>query len=124
MESRSPTWTLRILVGGLHRIRLVEPIETDPYLVGEFEALPDTNDESQEVEALTRNVQATLLGQDHRLPPLYLLAEAQLAATNVDDPSALASLVASTLRTIPTDERQERCWRRQDVEKRLEADLR
>ena len=95
-----PDGTLRILVGGLHRVQLVDPIDSEPYLVGEFEALPDTNDDTPEVEALTRNVQG-LFAQIIGLAP-YLPAELQLAATNVDDPSALASLVASTLRTIPT----------------------
>jgi len=54
------------------------------------------NVESREVEALTRNVQ-TLFGRIIGLVP-YLPEELQIAATNVDDPSALAHLVASTLR--------------------------
>ena len=49
--------TLRILVGGLHRIKLASPVSDEPYLVGEFDALPDENDDTPEVEALTRNVQ-------------------------------------------------------------------
>ncbi|MBV8598065.1 MAG: endopeptidase La, partial [Actinobacteria bacterium] len=48
----------------------------------------------------------------------YLPEELQLAATNIDDPSALAHLVASTLRTIPTTERQE-ILDNADVEQRL-----
>src|SRR5581483_7861334 len=48
----------------------------------------------------------------------YLPEELQLAATNIDDPSALAHLVASTLRTIPTTERQE-ILEEADVEQRL-----
>ncbi len=111
-----PDGTLRVLVGGLQRIHLTEPISTDPYLVGEFEALPDVNAQTPEVEALTRNVQG-LFAQIIGLAP-YLPAELQLAATNVDDPSALAHLVASTLRTIPTEERQQ-ILETLDVEQRL-----
>jgi ATP-dependent Lon protease len=111
-----PDGTLRILVGGLHRVKLAAPVSSEPYLVGEFDALPDTNDDSPEVEALTRNVQG-LFAKIIGLSP-YLPAELQLAATNVDDPSALAHLVASTLRTIPTDERQQ-LLEEPDVEKRL-----
>ncbi|HUK44832.1 MAG TPA: endopeptidase La [Gaiellaceae bacterium] len=111
-----PDGTLRILVGGLHRIRLEAPVSSDPYLVGRFEALPDVNDSSPEVEALTRNVQG-LFAKIIGLSP-YLPAELQLAATNVDDGSALAHLVASTLRTIPTEERQE-LLEEPDVEQRL-----
>ncbi len=111
-----PDGTLRVLVGGLHRIQLAEAISSEPYLVGEFEALPDQNADTPEVEALTRNVQS-LFGQIIGLAP-YLPAELQLAATNVDDPSALAHLVASTLRTIPTEERQA-ILETLDVEQRL-----
>jgi ATP-dependent Lon protease len=111
-----PDGTLRILVGGLARIKLVQQISSDPYLVGEFEALPDENDETPEVEALTRNVQG-LFAQIIGLAP-YLPEELQLAATNIDDPSALAHLVASTLRTIPTEERQH-LLETTDVEQRL-----
>jgi ATP-dependent Lon protease len=113
---RVPDGTLRILVGGLQRIRIVNHVSDDPYLVAELEAVPDENDDTPEVEALTRNVQG-LFSKIIGLAP-YLPEELQLAATNVDDPSALAHLVASTLRTIPTDERQ-RLLETVDVEQRL-----
>jgi ATP-dependent Lon protease len=111
-----PDGTLRILVQGLERVRLINRLDTDPYLLGEFEALPDQLEETPEVEALTRNVQG-LFGRIIGLAP-YLPEELQLAAANVDDPSALAHLVASTLRTIKTEERQE-ILETVDVEERL-----
>jgi ATP-dependent Lon protease len=100
-----PDGTLRILVQGLERIKLEHRLDTDPYLLGEFSALPDLLTETPEVEALTRNVQG-LFARIIGLAP-YLPEELQLAAANVDDPSALCHLVASTLRTIKTEERQE-----------------
>ena len=100
-----PDGTLRILVQGLERVSLDHRIDTDPYLLGEFSALPDIVVETPELEALTRNVQG-LFSRIIGLAP-YLPEELQLAAANVDDPSALAHLVASTLRTIKTQERQE-----------------
>jgi ATP-dependent Lon protease len=100
-----PDGTLRILVQGLERIKLEHRLDTDPYLLGEFSALPDVLIETPEVEALTRNVQG-LFARIIGLAP-YLPEELQLAAANVDDPSALCHLVASTLRTIKTEERQE-----------------
>ena len=112
-----PDGTLRILVQGLHRVRLRAPVGDDPYLVGEFEALPDVVPDSPEVEALTRNVQAQF-GRIIGLTP-YLPEELQLAAANVDDPSALCHLVASTLR-LKTEERQE-LLELVDVEERLRA---
>jgi ATP-dependent Lon protease len=98
-----PDGTLRILVQGTRRIELQEPIQSDPYLVGEFAELPDELEETPEVEALTRNVQ-NLFGRVIGLVP-YLPEELQLAAANVEDPSALCNLVASTLR-LKTEEKQ------------------
>jgi ATP-dependent Lon protease len=112
---RVPDGTLRVLVQGLRRIRLVEPKASDPYLIGVVEDVPDFNPETPEVEALTRNVQglfARIIGL-----VAYLPEELQLAAANVDDPSALCHLVASTLR-IKTEEKQE-LLELADVEERL-----
>jgi ATP-dependent Lon protease len=111
-----PDGTLRILVQGIERIKLEHRLDTDPYLLGEFTARPDVLLETPEVEALTRNVQG-LFARIIGLAP-YLPEELQLAAANVDDPSALCHLVASTLRTIKTEERQE-ILEEVDVEQRL-----
>ncbi len=100
---RVPDGTLRILVQGLQRIRLEEPVDSEPYLIGQFAELADIVEESREVEALTRNVQA-LFARIIGLVP-YLPEELQIAAANVEDPSALCNLVASTLR-LKTDEKQ------------------
>ena len=100
---RVPDGTLRILVQGLKRIRLRQQIEDEPYLVAEIEEVPDELEESRELEALTRNVQ-NLFARIIGLVP-YLPEELQLAAANVDDPGALAYLVASTIR-IKTEEKQ------------------
>jgi ATP-dependent Lon protease len=100
---RVPDGTLRILVQGIQRVRLDRRLKDEPYLVGEFSEVPDVNDESPEVEALTRNVQ-TLFGRVISSVP-YLPDELELAAANVDDPAALSHLVASTLR-IKTEEKQ------------------
>jgi ATP-dependent Lon protease len=110
-----PDGTLRILVQGVQRIRLDRKVQDDPYLTGEFVELPDELTETPEVEALTRNVQ-NLFGRVIGLVP-YLPEELQIAAANVDDPSALCNLVASTLR-LKTDEKQ-RLLELTDIEARL-----
>jgi ATP-dependent Lon protease len=110
-----PDGTLRILVQGVQRIKLERAVQDDPYLVGEFLELPDELPETPEVEALTRNVQ-NLFGRVIGLVP-YLPEELQIAAANVDDPSALCNLVASTLR-LKTEEKQ-RLLELTDVEARL-----
>jgi ATP-dependent Lon protease len=110
-----PDGTLRILVQGLQRVRLESRVQDEPYLIGEFSQLPDVESDSKEVEALTRNVQM-LFGRIVGLVP-YLPAELELAAANVDDPSALSHLVASTLR-LKTEEKQQ-LLEQPDVERRL-----
>jgi ATP-dependent Lon protease len=112
-----PDGTLRILVQGLRRIRLDKRVQEEPYLIGGFTPLPDVVAESKELEALTRNVQMQF-GRIVGLVP-YLPAELELAAANVDDPSALSHLVVSTLR-LKTDEKQQ-LLEEPDVEKRLLA---
>jgi ATP-dependent Lon protease len=112
---RVPDGTLRVLVQGLRRIRLTERVESEPYLVGRFEEVPDQLEETRELEALTRNVQG-LFARIIGLVP-YLPEELQVAAASVDDPSALCHLVATTLR-LKTPEKQA-LLEQADVEKRL-----
>ncbi len=110
-----PDGTLRILVQGIDRVTLDARVQDDPYLVGNFTALPDVVNETPELEALTRNVQM-LYGRIVALVP-YLPAELELAAANVDEPGALSHLVASTLR-LKTEEKQ-KLLELSDVEERL-----
>jgi ATP-dependent Lon protease len=100
---RVPDGSLRILVQGIGRIRLERPVQEEPYLIGEFTEVADVVEETPELEALLRSVQNEF-GRLISLVP-YLPAELELAAANVDDPSALSHLVASTLR-LKTEEKQ------------------
>ncbi|HZO63344.1 MAG TPA: endopeptidase La [Gaiellaceae bacterium] len=101
---RIPDGTLRILVQGVRRIRIERRVQDDPYLVGEFAEVPEVVEESKELEALTRNVQNQFGRIIGALP--YLPEELQIAAANVDDPTALSYLVASTMR-LKTEEKQQ-----------------
>ncbi|HZR91105.1 MAG TPA: endopeptidase La [Gaiellaceae bacterium] len=112
---RIPDGTLRILVQGVKRIRLVRRMREEPYPVGEFADLPDVLVESKEVEALTRTVQNQFARVVELVPTLP--DELQLAAANVDDPGILTYLVASTLR-LETAEKQH-LLELVDVEQRL-----
>ncbi|HSS74029.1 MAG TPA: LON peptidase substrate-binding domain-containing protein, partial [Gaiellaceae bacterium] len=96
-----PDGTLRILVQGVQRVRLVAPVQDEPYLVADLEDLPEIVPDSPEVEALTRTVQQQFTRIIGMTP--YLPEELQLAAANVDDPTALTHLIASTLR-LKTEE--------------------
>ncbi len=116
---RVPDGSLRILVQGIGRIRLQRRVQDEPYLVGEFEEVPDIAEETPELEALTRSVQNEFSRLISQVP--YLPAELELAAANVDDPSALSHLVASTLR-LKTEDKQA-LLEEEDVAARLRAIL-
>jgi ATP-dependent Lon protease len=116
---RVPDGSLRILVQGVRRIRLIDKLQNDPYLLGRFIEVPDVYEETPQTQALSQNVQ-TLFARLIGLVP-YLPEELALAAANVDDPSALCHLVASTLR-LKTEEKQG-LLEQDDVEKRLRAVL-
>src|SRR5262245_54376621 len=79
-----PDGSLRVLVQGGERIRIGPYVAEDPYLVARIEAVPDVVEESQELEALTRNVQTTFSEIIEQIP--YLPEELQLAVTNMDEP--------------------------------------
>ncbi len=102
---KMPDGTLRLLVQGVRRIRLLEPVRDKPYLVGRFEELPDIIDVSDEIEALTRNVRSQFARVIEMEP--YLPDELAIALANIDDPSLLSFLVASNLRRLTVAERQQ-----------------
>ncbi|MGI8630982.1 MAG: endopeptidase La [Solirubrobacterales bacterium] len=99
-----PDGTLRILVQATRRVRIDESVATEPYLVSKIAELEDVVKPSARLEALTRNVQKTFSEIIEHIP--YLPEELQLAVANVEDPSALAHLIAGALR-ISVDEKQE-----------------
>ncbi len=98
-----PDGSLRILVQGSQRVRLTGWEKGRPYLVAQIEPAPDVLREGPELVALMRNVQTTFSRIIEEVP--YLPEELQMAVANVDDPSALAHLIAGALR-IPTEEKQ------------------
>ncbi len=110
-----PDGTLRILVQGAQRVRIVRWVGEQPYLVAEIREEPDVVVESPELMALSRNVQHTFSEIIEHVP--YLPEELQLAVANIEDPSALSHLIAGALR-IKTEERQE-LLEEVDVAKRL-----
>jgi ATP-dependent Lon protease len=112
---RVPDGTLRVLVQGLRRVQLETLTQEDPYLVGEFLDTPDVVGREREIEALARNVES-LFARIIALVP-YLPDELQLAASNAENPSGLANLIATVMR-LKTEEKQE-LLEEADVEARL-----
>ncbi len=99
-----PDGSLRILVEGMQRVKLGDYVAESPYLVARISELPDVSEPTAELEALTRNVQATFLEIVEQIP--YLPEELQLAVANIEDPAALAHLIAGALR-IGVEEKQQ-----------------
>jgi ATP-dependent Lon protease len=98
-----PDGSLRILVQGGQRVKIEEWIDGEPYLVARVSELPDELEEGPELTALMRNVQQTFTHIIEEVP--YLPEELQMAVANLDDPSALGSLIAGALR-IKVEEKQ------------------
>jgi ATP-dependent Lon protease len=110
-----PDGSVRILVQCGQRVELGDYVATSPYLVARVAVAPDEVEESEELEGLRRNVQATFSRIIEDLP--YLPEELLLAVANIDDPSELAHVIAGALR-VPTEEKQQLLEER-DVTKRL-----
>ena len=79
--------------------------------------MPEVVEESKELEALTRNVQNQFARIIAAVP--YLPEELQIAAANIDDPTVLSYLVASTMR-LKAGEKQQ-LLETANVEERLRA---
>jgi ATP-dependent Lon protease len=112
---RVPDGTLRVLIQGGQRVRITGWVQTEPYLVAEVAEAPDVVNQSPELVALMRNVQQTFSDIVQHVP--YLPEELQVLVANVEDPGALANLIAGALR-LTTAEKQE-LLEELDVAKRL-----
>lgn len=99
---RVPDGSMRLAVQGLDRMRVLEVIQEEPYLVARLRREPEKVETSVEVQALGRNT----LDLFQRLVALvpHLPDELVTAALNVDDdPRRLVYLVASNLRMEPAE---------------------
>ena len=104
---KQPDGTVRLVVQGLHRIRIVEMSHLRPYLVArvaeEPEFAPPAGD--LETEALARNA-ANLFRQVVELSPM-LPDELATVVQNVTQPDRLGDLIAATLPVLTTQSKQE-----------------
>lgn len=98
----------RLIVQGLKRIRVVECVQSEPYLRVRVEEVPDITDwseeEALEIEALRRNVGATfqkVVGLSPGMPD-----ELQAIPNGVTRPGVLADTIALHL-PIPIPEKQD-----------------
>ena len=96
--------TVRAIVQGQTRIRVVGFSQTSPYLRGRVEELRDTTPANVEIEALMRSVQGQVeqyVQAGAPVPP-----EAAVAARNISEPGLLADMTAYSP-DMSTEQRQE-----------------
>ncbi len=90
-----PDGTVRVLVEGARRAKLVDLVERDGFVAAEIEEIDDQAAEGAEVQALMRSVVEQFESYaklNKRLPP-----ETGIQLAEIDNPSVLADAVASNL---------------------------
>ncbi len=67
---RAPDGTIRLVVQGLSRFRVVEYLQTEPYLKARIEPAPEVEEEGIEMEALARNVRDQFIHITELIPSI------------------------------------------------------
>jgi ATP-dependent Lon protease len=89
---RLPDGTVRVVIEGLARTKILEYVRTDPFLQVKMQVIPEIEEKSVELEALMRNV----LAQFERAASLRrdIPQEALDNARHTEEPARLADVVA------------------------------
>lgn len=98
-----PDGSLRIIVQGLERIRILEYVATEPYLRARVERAPEVVEKDIEVEALMRNLMDLFQKLASLVPQMS--EELQTLVLNIDEPRQLAYVLAASIR-MELEERQ------------------
>jgi ATP-dependent Lon protease len=98
-----PDGTVRVLVEGLRRFRILDFTSQSPYLIARTEKLKDQADDSLELTALARNAEREFQ-EIIKLSPA-LADQVKVAALNTEDPGKLSDLIAANL-NLSLEERQ------------------
>jgi ATP-dependent Lon protease len=98
-----PDNTVRVLIEGLRRIRLIVFETQEPYLRARCDTLADVGEESVETTAMLRNVRERFQEIIELSPALN--EQVKVAALNADDPGRLTDMVAANL-NLSLEERQ------------------
>ncbi|HWD20273.1 MAG TPA: endopeptidase La [Verrucomicrobiae bacterium] len=98
-----PDGTVRILVEGLRRFKILEFATQSPYLIAKIEKLKDVADDSLELTALTRNAEREFQ-EIIKLSPT-VAEQVKVAALNTEDAAKLSDLIAANL-NLSLEERQ------------------
>ena len=88
-----PDGTLKVLVEGTDRVRLIEPVQGEKFLQTGFETLPTNESEAKEVEALSRA--ALLLFEQYVNLSKKIPSEVITTVSSIEDQDRLADTIAS-----------------------------
>jgi ATP-dependent Lon protease len=103
---KQPDGTVRLVAQGVARFRLVEIIQTEPYLKARIEPIEEpAPTDDLELEALVRSV-TSLFGKVVALSPA-MPDELVTLLDNVEGAGAIADMVAASLPTLPLALKQE-----------------
>lgn len=111
-----PDGSLRVLVQGLSRLKIIKYQNIEPYFVATVASLAETYEKSTELDALARNVSIQFQKIVSLVPQLP--DELQVVAVNTSHPGKLSDLVASNL-NLSVAEKQE-ILEAIDIKERLE----
>jgi len=98
-----PDETIRVLVQGVTRAGMSEPMAETPYITTRYLTQPDMLEESIELSALARNASQSF--QEIITLSPTLPDELKVAVINTDDAGKLSDLIAANL-NMPLEERQ------------------
>ncbi|RMD97279.1 MAG: endopeptidase La, partial [Calditrichaeota bacterium] len=113
---KMPDGTQSVIVQGLKRARILDFIQTEPFMKVAVQAMKEEPIEGIDVEAMVVNLRG-LFQKAVELAP-YLTSEHTVLVMNTEDPGHLADIIAWNL-NIPTEEKQE-ILELVDLRKRLE----
>ncbi|MEO7720199.1 MAG: endopeptidase La [Capsulimonas sp.] len=100
-----PDGTVRVMLEGLERVRIVEYIQNDPYFLVRVEKLPILETKDLQAEAIMRSVvsqfeQIVNIGKN--IPP-----EALISLMSIDEPGRLADHIAWHMPSLRVETKQE-----------------
>jgi len=97
--------TLRVIVQGLTRIRIRELIAVDPYFKARVRVLYEDYAPSVELDALMQQAKELFEKLAEMVP--HISSDLVNVVRNIDHPGRLADVIAHSLRSVTTDEKQE-----------------
>ncbi|MCP4543594.1 MAG: endopeptidase La [Chloroflexi bacterium] len=102
---KSPDGTITLIMQGLMRIRVDEFVSESPYLTARVSMVPETVDQSPEIEALRRKISEGFQRLSELAPAVP--EEMSTLVINMEDPLQLAYAVANQIKTLELESAQQ-----------------